>query len=320
LPTATPAGPYRPWLFTTALVLASCARSAPPAVAPIAPPAPAAAEADPAVDLRLLEGGAEPRAPLRYRIAAGQTESLIMDVSAQLKLAISDTDPPVPNPKVRLTMEVTARSVEPAVTLEGRISRVEIPEDPTIPPAVVTAVRADMDRLVGLAWTVVFTDRGLLQRLDLAAPADANSQVVTALDHVREALRLLLPPLPEQPVGKNGRWQLRQRTSAGFAKVDQTATFRLGAVAEGNRPLMVLLALSSGEQRLNLPGAPPGASYTLTSFEGKGSGQIEVELGKIVQPSTIGWSGSAKGVAHAAGEPPVQMTMTVDSSVNVRRK
>lgn len=302
------------------LALASCARTPAPPVVTVPDPAPAPAPAAAPVDVRVLDGGEEPRVPLRYRIAAGQTESLVMEVATELKLAIGDLGPPVKRPTVRVSMEVTAREVQPALLLEGKVVKFDFREDPTIAPAVVAAVRSALDGLPGTTWRAVFNDRGVPERIDLPLPPDANTDLVAILDGLRDSIRLLLPPLPEPPVGKNARWQLRRRAPVGWFAVEETTTFRLGAFADGHRPLLLLLELASGEQTVNDPGMLPGATATLTSFEGKGSGRIELELEKIVQPSTIGWAGSGKGTGRTAGEPPAPLTVTVESSIHVQRR
>jgi hypothetical protein len=282
-------------------------------VAPAAPPAPA-------IEVKLLDAGSEPRAPLRYRISAGQPERLVVELSTELKLSIGDMSDQVRSPTVRVTLEVRARAARPLVSLEGKVVAVEVPEDPGLPPAMVKAVRSDLERLSGLSFRAAFTERGLLDRIELPVPADANAQLLTTLDQVRDGLRLLLVPLPEAPVGTNARWQTARSTTIASARVEATTIFTLGAPAAGKRSLAMAVALVAREQPLTLPRMPPGSTVTLAALEGKGRGQIDLELARIVQPSALSWSASGQGTARAANDPPSPMTLTIDSMVNVRRR
>jgi hypothetical protein len=274
----------------------------------------------PYIEARLLAAGDEPRAPLRYRLAPGQREALVLELTTELKLAIGDMSPPlVRSPTVRLAMEVEVVGARPELGFQGKITKVEIPEDPAIPSNVITAVRSDLERLNGTAWSALFSDRGRPERVLLAAPAEANTQLVATVDRVREALAMLLPPLPEAPVGKNARWQVRRKGTVGPAQVEETAIYKLGAAEEPPR-LTVTLGMNAGEQALQMPGMPPGSTLALSTFEGGGKGQIDLDLGRIVQPSSIRWSALGRGTARPANEPPAPVTLTVDASNSVRRR
>jgi hypothetical protein len=271
-------------------------------------------------EAKLLAGGDEPRAPLRYRIVSGQREALVLELTTDLKLAIGDMSPPVVrSPTVRLTMEVEALSVRPELSLQGKIAKVEVPDDPAIPANVTTAVRSDLERLAGSSWSALFSDCGRPERVSLAAPAEANNQLLATLDRVREALTMLLPPLPDAPVGKNARWQVHRKRTVGPAHVEETALYKLGAADEQPR-LTVTLGMSAAEQALEMPGTPPGSTVALSSFEGGGKGQIELELGRIVQPASIRWSALGRGTARPGNEPPAPITLTVEASNVVRRR
>jgi len=285
-------------------------------VAPIEP-APALVAPSPTSDVSVVDPGAEPRAPLRYRIDPGQAESLVMDLAIRMNLAVGEKAPPAPNPTVRLGMTVRSGTGGQHLNLDGKITSVEVVEEPGIPAQLVSALRSDLDRLKGTAWKAVFTDRGHLDLLSLPAPKDANAQLLTTLEWVREGLRLLLPPLPEAPVGKNARWQTRRRSSVATARIDETVIYQLAG--NGQPQLQVTLGMDAPEQPLN-PGTPPGTKVVLSSFEGGGKGQIELQLTGLVQPSTLRWAAAGKGTATPAGEPPAPFTLGLEAAVVVKKK
>jgi hypothetical protein len=280
------------------------------------PPAQVSAAPAPAVDVSVLEPGDEPRAPLRYRIRQGQRERLVMDVGVQMKLVVGDMGG-TPRYTVRVTMDVQAVTGRPQAQLEGKMIKVEVLDEPGVPPATATALRSDLDRMAGLGWKAVFTDLGHLELLALPAPADANPQLLNTLDWIRDSLRLLLPPLPLTPVGRNARWQAHRSATIATARVDETTIYKLGA-SDGHPQLAVTLGMEAGQQGLS-PGTPPGTVVTLSSFEGGGKGLIDLALDHIVQPSTLRWAASGKGTATPAGEPPAPITLALEAAVTVRR-
>jgi hypothetical protein len=321
VPPASPV-PHLLLLAATVLGLGACGPSGHGKVAQIGDRngKPVPDQQQPGTDVRLLEAGIAPRAPLRYRLEPGKSESLVLELATELKLAIGDmSPPPVRTPAVRVTIEVRAEAVAPRLTLAGNLVAIEVPDDAVLGPSVIAAVRSDLDRLKGTSWKAVFTDRGHLELLALPAPADANSQLVSTLDRIREALRLLLPPLPDEPVGKDARWQVRRHATVGPAQVDETAIYKLGR-DEGRTKLQVIVGMDAREQPLTMPGTPPGATLTLSAFEGGGKGLVDLDLARVVQPFTLRWSALGRGTAQPAGEPPAPITLNLDSTVSVKRR
>jgi len=239
-----------------------------------------------------------------------------MDVGVQMKLVVGDRSGS-PRFTVRLTMEVLAATGSPRAQLEGKVVKVEVLEEPGVPPATVTALRSDLDRMTGLEWRAAFTDVGHLEQLSLPAPGDANPQLVNTLNWVRDSLRTLLPPLPLTPVGQNARWQARRPITIATARVDETTIYKLGA-SEGRPQLTLTVGMEAREQPLKA-GTPPGTVVTLSSLEGGGKGQIDLIPDHIVQPTTLRWAASGKGTATPAGEPPAAVTLGLEAAVVMKR-
>jgi hypothetical protein len=305
-------------LAVTPLVLGSCGPAKQGKVATVGDrkAAETSAAAVPSVEVSVLEPGDEPRAPLRYRIPSGQIERLVMDVGVQMKLVVGDRSGS-PRFTVRLTMEVLAATGSPQAQLEGKVVKMEVLEEPGVPPATVAALRSDLDRMTGLEWRAAFTDVGHLEQLSLPAPGDANPQLVNTLNWVRDSLRTLLPPLPLTPVGQNARWQARRPITIATARVDETTIYKLGA-SEGRPQLTLTVGMEAREQPLKA-GTPPGTVVTLSSLEGGGKGQIDLIPDHIVQPTTLRWAASGKGTATPAGEPPAAVTLGLEAAVVVKK-
>jgi hypothetical protein len=270
-------------------------------------------------EVALVDPGAAPRRTLRYAPREGETQPVTVELTNGLLLAVGEMAPPeVRTPAVRLSIDLVPREVDPhgRMTLQGTISAVEV-RPGTAAPSVIKAVSADLERLRGATFSARVSGRGLLEALTFPATAGPDPQLVTMAGWVREALRLLLPPLPASAVGQGARWQARQRAQLGTAAADQTAYYSLTNLGEGWIRLAVRLALTGGEQSPPVPGLPPGATVKLTSLSGEGGGTIELDLRHLQPRTDLRWSGTAVGSTEPAGEPaaPLRLTSTVTLAV-----
>jgi hypothetical protein len=270
-------------------------------------------------EIALLEPGAQPRKTLRYHPQAGRSQSVVVELATALTLAVGEMSPPeVRTPVIHLAIDLQPRFVDGGgtLTLQGTLSRVEILPG-TASPAVATALAADLDRLAQARFTARITSRGVMEDLAFAPAADASVQLATAMSWIREALRLLLPPLPEEPVGPGARWQARRRIQLGAAAASEQAVYTLATVTETRLRLGVKLRLSAGEQNPTVAGLPPGATLKLTSLAGAGAGTIELDVAQLQPRTNLRWSATAVGSTEPAGEPPapVRMVTTVELAV-----
>jgi hypothetical protein len=271
-------------------------------------------------EVALVDAGARPRKTLRYAVRPGESQSVTLELTSGLVLAVGEMAPPaVRTPVVLLTIDLVPRTVEPRgrMTIEGTLTGVEVRAG-TAPPAVLKAVTADLDRLRNSTFSARVSGRGLLEALTFPAAADGNPQVATMAGWVREAVRLLLPPLPASPVGQGARWQARRRAQIGPAAADETAYYNLTNFGEGWVRLAVRLALTGGEQSPAIPGLPPGASVKLTSLSGEGGGTVELDLRHLQPRTELRWSSTAVGSAEPPGEPPAPLRMSSTLTLTVR--
>lgn len=271
-----------------------------------------------AIAVRLLEGGTGTRIPLRYAFSRAQVASVVMELSTRMTLAVGEMSPPeVRGPDARLFIQLRTTAVEPGgkATIEGTVAKFELPPTPGVAPAVIAAVTSDLDKLRGATFRLVVTDRGLIELLALPSPADANRQLLTMLDRVREGVRVLFPPLPEEATGKGARWEVHRKTTVGPAAVDETDVYTL-AIAGQRGLITVKIAVAAREQNAVVAGLPPGATLTLAGVNGSGSGEIDLRPDRMMPASKLQWSSSATGSLQPAGEPPAPVKLLVHSALS----
>jgi hypothetical protein len=271
-------------------------------------------------EVGLIDAGSRPRQTLRYHPQPGQSQSVVIELATALTLVVGEMSPPeVRTPVVHLTIDIEPRVVDASgrMTLEGTLTRVEV-RPGSAPPAVATALAADLARLDHSRFSARVTSRGLIEHLAFAAATDASTQLATAATWICEALRLLLPPLPDEAVGRGARWQARRRAQLGAAAASESAIYTLTNVTETQLRLVVKLRLAAGEQSPAVAGLPPGATLKLTSLTGTGAGIIELDPARLQPRTDLRWSATAIGSTQPAGEPPAAVRMVTTVELNVR--
>jgi hypothetical protein len=270
-------------------------------------------------EVRLIDPGAQPRKALRYHPRAGQTEPLLLELSTTLVLSVGEMSAPeVRTPVVRLTIDLVPLTVDGhgRMSLQGTLLAAEVRAG-SAPAAIDRAIAADLERLVHTRFAARVSSRGLLEALAFPLPSDANPQIVTMAAWIREALRLLLPPLPDEPVGRGARWEGRRRAQVGPADADQTSVYTLTGLEDTQVRLAVKLGFSAGEQTPQVAGLPPGATLKLSSLTGTGAGTVELDPGRLQPHTSLRWSTTALGSSEPAGEPPAAVRMTTSVSLTV---
>jgi len=185
---------------------------------------------------------------------------------------------------------------------------------------VVAAVGSDLEGLAGTTLTAVVTPRGHVARLAMSLPRDTNPQLQTTIEWVRNALRLLLPVLPDEPVGKGARWEARSPAPVGPIRATETLLYTLNsATVDPRLRLAVKVTLTAGEQTAAVPGLPPGAKVTIRSLTGEGSGSADLALTSLVPTSDLHWTTTATGTAQPTGEPLAPVRIKTTNTVSHRR-
>jgi len=264
--------------FSSLALLSGCAsRSAGPG-APAelaAPPVPG----DPVVTL--LEPGAEPRAPLRYRVRAGEKVGLLLDMDMGMKITIGgQSAPAVKTPPARMTMAIETLDVAPDGTtrLVSKLNAVDVLARPDDRPEVVASVKQSMAGLVGLTTEMSLTSRGFARDVKVNVPAGLRPEMQTTLRAMRNATQQAAAIFPLEPVGVGARWRVESTIDTGQLKLGQTAVVTLDR-REANRVFLTMtIAQTAPPQPINSPDLPAGTSVSLERYAGTGEGQMNLQL------------------------------------------
>jgi hypothetical protein len=236
-------------------------------------------------EVTLLEAGAEPRQLLRLAAAKGTTQTVRLTMTMDMDLVMNGA----PTPKAKLPVMVMAMSVTVAdvesdgdIRWEMKLTEADVVDDPEVMPMVMSATRDALRGVVGLGGYAVLSPRGFIKEGNMALPPDANPQLKQMLDGMQQSLDQMTSPLPEEPVGVGGKWQVKQTLEQNGMRIDQTGVYTITKI-EGSHVLCDIdLRQTAAQQKIQMPGMPPGVDAEVLSLTTSGGGATEIDLTRIV--------------------------------------
>lgn len=276
-----------PWVV---LASACAARTAGPGAAP-----PAAAEieeaplpGDPVVTL--LEAGAEPRRPLRYRVPVGEKVALLMDMDMAMGMSMQGVSAPVVSaPPVRMTLATETLEVAPTGTTRvvSIVKAVEVLARPDDAPAMVDHMKTAMATLVGLTTDLKITSRGFARDVKVSIPEGVSKDMEATMQAMRTATEQAAAAFPLEPVGQGARWRVDSQIDNGTLKLRQTAILTLARQEAKRVFLTMTIAQTAPRQPIRAPGLPAGATVLLDSYAANGEGELSPRLDSRVLAGRI---------------------------------
>lgn len=220
----------------------------------------AAAEDD---KLRVLEPGEEPRSSRKYAFAQGKVAKRVMTV----KQSMGREGEPAQEITLAMTLEFVPKQVKPTGTkFEAKLLKVDLPGPEGPAKAQITQQLAAFNGLTG-AFEV--SPRGEVGEVQFAADERMMSPIAeTIVQSLQQGLELVLPPLPEAPIGQGAKWQRKVERKERGATQQATHTFTLKELNPEGGTVTADIALAIPKHPFQARGVPPGATEEV---EGKGA-------------------------------------------------
>lgn len=323
-----------------ALVVGGCQKDCinePPPVAAPAPsaepvpssePAPSASApavavaVDAPMELKLIDSGAEPRKPLRYKFHLGQAETLEMDMRLAMGMEVGlNKQPETPTPGMRLQVVMTPKALTEAGDLRYtfRLQAVEVLQDPTIPPQMLVAAEAQLTPLTGLTGEAVIDVRGITKEASFVPPPGMSPSLQPVMDNLRYSLRNVASPLPEEAVGRGARWEITTPLNTPGLKLTQISTHTLESLTGDTAKVQLSLRQEAPRQPVTIPGSRDGSTASLESLSSSGTGSMAFDLNRIVPQSKLTMTSESTIKAQDQGTAKT-IKMTVRLQIETRRK
>lgn len=324
------------WALVVGGCQKDCADDTPPAAAPAtstepAPssePAPSASassvavEIDAPMQLKLIDPGAEPRKPLRYKFHVGKAETLEMDMRMAMGMEVGlNKQPETPTPGMRLQVVMTPAELTDGGDLRYgfRLQSVQVLQDPTIPPQMLVAAEAQLTPLAGLTGEAIIDTRGITKGASFTPPPGMNPALQPVVDNLRYSLRNVASPLPEEAVGRDARWEISTPLNTPGLKLTQISTHTLESLAGDVAKVQLSLRQEAPKQPVTIPGSRQGATASLESLSSSGTGSMVFDLNRIVPQSKLQMTSESTIKALDQGTAQT-IKMTVRLQIETRRK
>jgi hypothetical protein len=275
-------------LMSALLVLTSCKKDGSSATA-------ADAKADPVL---LLDAGAEPQAPLRYKIAEGTTTKSNMDFTIATLATTTESAALSVVPGVRLhIVSGPAMATDSGVKFEVNITKAEAAVPQGIDPKVAEELRQSAAILDDVGGTVEMNDRGIMlatQLNDKAKSPDIPLRLLMMIVNARTTLSRVV--LPAEPVGLGARWEARKELMLYGFKVQQVDSYTLVERVGDEIKLNVTVTQNALPQTVDFP--EEGISIAVEQMVANAGGEIILNLNAL------------ESDAAAAGDATDKLTVT----------
>lgn len=282
-------------------------------------PALAAAPDD---QVKLIEAGAEPRKELRLHPKPGDKQTAVMTIKVAIDLNIGEMPPQaIKLPAIKITSDITVKSIsaEGDIIYDLLIRNASAADDPGATPLVVEPIKSALAAIQGLSGTGTLSSRGLSKALEIEPPAGTAPQTLQAIDEIKECLAMIVSPLPKEPVGVGGRWEVKTPVKSQGMKVSQTTTYQLASL-EGDRPaLKSTIEQRASTQKVKNP-ALPGITLNLSKMAGKGAGSVTLDLAQTLPPGSSADIDTELDMAMDAGGQPQPVTMKIETHLGFEAK
>ncbi len=254
-----------------------------PSAAALPPPLPAPPP-PPEAKVTLISPGDEPRKALRYAFHAGAKESATMDMRMALSLAVDGDKRAMPTAPVSISVSLVEEKVLPSGNLDYAftLDTIDIAKDadPSFAP-----YKTVLAALQGTKGEMEVTPQGRTEKVTITPPAGASDQIAEITEQLVGALRDMMVPLPDEPVGKGAQWKVTGPFPVKPVVAARTTTCTLTSLAGTKGTVEAVEEVGGSPQTITTPG---GQRADLQAMKGAGTRKASFDLTRLVPAST--WS------------------------------
>ncbi len=250
----------------------------------------------------LLDAGAEPQAPLRYKIADGTTTKSNMDFTIATLATTSDKAALSVVPGVRLhIVSGPAMATDQGVAFEVNITKAEAAVPEGIDPEVAEELQQSAAILDDVGGTVEMDDRGLTLAAalnDKAKSPDVPLRLLAMIVNARTTLSRVA--LPAAPVGLGARWEARKEITLYGFKIQQVDSYTLVEKVGDEIKLSVSVTQNAVPQSVDFP--DEGISIAVEQMSAHARGEIILNLNALESDAAAAGESTDKLVVTQGGE------------------
>jgi hypothetical protein len=213
-----------------------------------------------------------------------KAERLQMDMKMTMQISMgAKASPKVVLPTMRMVMKITPTKVDADGTLSAHsdLTSIEVLTDSEIPKEMRAKLKKELEGLVGMKSTLVITSRGVVKDATVEVPANASPTAIETIESMKDSLRNVTQPFPEEAVGKGAKWDVSTVMAMKFT-FKQTTHFTLTKISAKDADLTTTLTQEAPPQVMAKPASlPANATVHLDQYSGAAEGLTKVTLNRI---------------------------------------
>lgn len=255
--------------------------------APGAPPA-----------VTVLATGSAPRTALRYRPRPGLDETMDMTMVMGMTMEIGEMSVPADLPAITLSarLQVTDVAQNGDISMALAFTKLAVAEGGN--PQMADVIRQGAGSITSVKGVGVISSLGVNKSVTLDTSAITDPAMKQTMTQMTNSLQNMSSPLPEEPMGVGGRWEVRSAMESGGMTMFQKAEYEIVSIDGLALSMKVKADQTAPVQAVSNPDLPPGVAATLTKMMGSGAGTMALRLDNLVPTSSMDSNSS--------------MTMTLD--------
>lgn len=270
--------------------------------------------------IKLLDAGAEPRRPLRYKLDVGAKDKLVMDMDVAIETKMPGMAlPKMTMPTISMTMdiEVTEKVSDTEAKYQFVMSDVQVKDRPGSMPGMSGNMQMVMNKAKGMSGTAIVDTRGINRDATMTLPEGMDAQMKQMMGGSMQNMEQLSAPLPEEAVGQGAKWELHQSIEQNGMKVSQVVLYELIELSGDTGKMTATITQKADKQNVAMPNMP-GAKAELLYLKSTGNGETGFDLTKLVPSSTVSLVSDYSMNVEAQGQKQ-KVDAHLEMAINIRR-
>jgi hypothetical protein len=235
--------------------------------------------------VELMDSGQDPKRELRFAPKEGESQTMEMLMDFETEMTVSGQAMPaqaMPAQKMIMVFDITDVADNGDISYDFHYSSVEIVDEPGTLPQIKAAMEQATKGLVGAKGKGVITNRGISQKFEMDLPEDADMNLKTMFEGMKDSMSKLSSPVPEEAVGVGAKWKVVQPVVANGMTLTQTSTHEIVSMEKDGFTMSVTITQDAEKQPINNPMLPPGTTITLESLDTTGEGTSKLMMNSIL--------------------------------------
>jgi len=235
----------------------------------------------------LIEAGAGPHRPLRFRPKVGVPEVIDMTLHADTEESLGGVAIPKRKiPVMQHTMQVIVTGVDRGgeVSYDFEYQAADVIDEPGLNPLVRESFRSMMKLIEGLRGKGIITDQGYNKSLTIGGTPDTDPAVLKQIGEIQRSIEQLASPFPSEPVGVGAVWQVESAFEQQGMRIRQTSVVNLLADDGDRIELAVDVCQDAEPQKFEAPGVGP---MSLKAYKAEGTITTVLRLSRRLPESLV---------------------------------